>query len=309
MPTTRTETDSLGSIEIDAARYWGPQTERARRLFRIGDDRFPARPDPRPRPAETGRRGGQSGARRTARGDRPPDHRRRRRTGRRPVRRRFPAAGLADRIGHPDQHERQRGASRTAPTRCWAAPRGARAPVHPNDHVNRGQSSNDSFPTVMHIAAARATEALIPRLDHLRAALGRARERVGRDREARPHAHDGRGAGDARSGVRRLGAPGGTRHRPAARRPAAPAVPAAGRHRGRHRAQPPSRFRPRLLRAHRRAHRPRLHAQPEQVRGHGRARRAGGTVRRAERHRGVAEQARQRHPPARLRPARRRSGS
>src|SRR5487761_992072 len=41
MPTTRTETDSLGTIEIDAARYWGPQTERARRLFRIGDDRFP----------------------------------------------------------------------------------------------------------------------------------------------------------------------------------------------------------------------------------------------------------------------------
>ena len=41
MTETRTETDSLGSIEIDAARYWGPQTERARRLFRIGDDRFP----------------------------------------------------------------------------------------------------------------------------------------------------------------------------------------------------------------------------------------------------------------------------
>lgn len=38
---TRTETDSLGSIEIDAERYWGPQTERARRLFRIGGDRFP----------------------------------------------------------------------------------------------------------------------------------------------------------------------------------------------------------------------------------------------------------------------------
>ena len=41
MSTTRTETDSLGSIEIDADRYWGPQTERARRLFQIGTDRFP----------------------------------------------------------------------------------------------------------------------------------------------------------------------------------------------------------------------------------------------------------------------------
>ena len=39
--STRTETDSLGSIEIDADRCWGPQTERARRLFRIGTERFP----------------------------------------------------------------------------------------------------------------------------------------------------------------------------------------------------------------------------------------------------------------------------
>src|SRR5688500_12821116 len=39
---TRTETDSLGSIEIPAERLWGPQTERARRLFRIGAERFPA---------------------------------------------------------------------------------------------------------------------------------------------------------------------------------------------------------------------------------------------------------------------------
>src|ERR1043165_8160936 len=37
----RTETDSLGSVEIDEQRYWGPQTERARQLFRIGTERFP----------------------------------------------------------------------------------------------------------------------------------------------------------------------------------------------------------------------------------------------------------------------------
>ena len=36
--------------------------------------------------------------------------------------------------------------------------RGGKAPVHPNDHVNKGQSSNDSFPTAMHVAAARAVE-------------------------------------------------------------------------------------------------------------------------------------------------------
>lgn len=51
-------------------------------------------------------------------------------------------------------------------------PLGTRAPVHPNDHVNRGQSSNDSFPTVMHLAAVRAARArLLPGLAALHAAL------------------------------------------------------------------------------------------------------------------------------------------
>ena len=49
---------------------------------------------------------------------------------------------------------------------------GAKAPVHPNDHVNMSQSSNDSFPTAMHIAAAmRMTHDLIPALDQLHRAL------------------------------------------------------------------------------------------------------------------------------------------
>ena len=50
--------------------------------------------------------------------------------------------------------------------------RGGKAPVHPNDHCNMGQSSNDTFPTAMHIAAACETiELLIPALKHLHAAL------------------------------------------------------------------------------------------------------------------------------------------
>lgn len=49
---------------------------------------------------------------------------------------------------------------------------GSKTPVHPNDHVNRGQSSNDTFPTVMHIAAAcEITQKLIPALQHLLQAL------------------------------------------------------------------------------------------------------------------------------------------
>ncbi|MES2288651.1 MAG: class II fumarate hydratase [Pseudomonadota bacterium] len=53
-----------------------------------------------------------------------------------------------------------------------AGTRGGKTPVHPNDHVNMSQSSNDSFPTALHIAAVRAvTERLLPALDVLRDAL------------------------------------------------------------------------------------------------------------------------------------------
>src|SRR5579872_3630977 len=50
--------------------------------------------------------------------------------------------------------------------------RAGTTPVHPNDHVNRGQSSNDVFPSALHIAAARTShEALLPAMDVLRQAL------------------------------------------------------------------------------------------------------------------------------------------
>src|SRR3954471_6704567 len=49
---------------------------------------------------------------------------------------------------------------------------GSKKPVHPNDHVNMGQSSNDSFPTAMHIAAVEQVHhELIPALEHLHSAL------------------------------------------------------------------------------------------------------------------------------------------
>src|SRR5690606_38104249 len=51
-------------------------------------------------------------------------------------------------------------------------PLGARSPVHPNDHVNRGQSSNDVFPTAMYIAAARAViDRVLPATRALRDAI------------------------------------------------------------------------------------------------------------------------------------------
>src|SRR5258706_6114833 len=49
---------------------------------------------------------------------------------------------------------------------------GSKAPVHPNDHVNMGQSSNDTFPTAMHVAAVQAVhEKLLPSVQALRQAI------------------------------------------------------------------------------------------------------------------------------------------
>jgi hypothetical protein len=94
--------------------------------------------------------------------------------GRGRVRRAVPAVGLADRLGHAKQHERQRGGR--APGHAGAgasgAARRAEAPrVHPNDHVNLGQSSNDVFPTAMHLAVVLQARDAAARAGRLRAAL------------------------------------------------------------------------------------------------------------------------------------------
>ena len=67
--------------------------------------------------------------------------------------------------------------------------RGGKSPVHPNDHVNKGQSSNDSFPTAMHVAAARAVDdRLLPALHtiHRRAERAGASAGTGSSRSAAP---------------------------------------------------------------------------------------------------------------------------
>jgi fumarate hydratase class II len=169
---TRLETDSLGSIEIAADRLWGPQTERARRLFAIGTERFP--------PILIRAVGLQKQAAAEAN----------QRLGELPANLAEPIAAAAAAIA-ANRHDAE------FPLPVWQTGSGTqtnmnaneviahlanralgsdnpRQPVHPNDHVNRGQSSNDSFPTVMHIAAAEAVTAhLIPALDVLHAALAR----------------------------------------------------------------------------------------------------------------------------------------
>ena len=82
---------------------------------------------------------------------------------------------------------------------------GSKTPVHPNDHVNMSQSSNDSIPTAMHIAAALAIKRhLIPALSGLAQGARQKGQRVRQDRQDRPHPYDGRNAADARPGILRL---------------------------------------------------------------------------------------------------------
>ncbi len=170
MGATRTETDSLGSIEIDAERYWGPQTERARRLFRIGEEHFPsslirAVGLQKQAAAEANRQLGElaadlaepiiAAAQEIADGKRDAE---------------FPLPVWQTGSGTQTNMNANEVISNRA-NELRGQPRGARKPVHPNDHVNRGQSSNDSFPTVMHIAAAEAVQRLIPALSQLQASL------------------------------------------------------------------------------------------------------------------------------------------
>lgn len=166
----RTETDSLGSIDIPADRYWGPQTERARRLFRIGHDRLSpgvihAQGLQKWAAAEANRRLGQlapqiadaigTAAEEVAGGLRDDD---------------FPLPVWQTGSGTQTNMNANEVISNRA-NELLGRPLGTRDPVHPNDHVNRGQSSNDSFPTVMHLAAVASVRDLLPALATLRDAL------------------------------------------------------------------------------------------------------------------------------------------
>jgi hypothetical protein len=149
--------------------------------------------------------------------------------------------------------------------------RGGKSPVHPNDHVNQGQSSNDSFPTAMHVAcsdrgqsppAARAeTDPPAP--------IGEG-ERLGSHRQDRPHAPPGRDSADARAGILRLCGADRGRHRAGRGSAAARASARAGRNRGRHRTQRAEGLRRGFRRGDRQPHPAAVRDGAEQVRGAGR---------------------------------------
>ena len=178
--------------------------------------------------------------------------------------------------------------------------------VHPNDDVNMGQSSNDVFPSAVHLAALdTATNDLLPALDAARGLAPGQGRRVPRHRQVRAHAPDGRRPGDARPGVRRLRRPGAARRPPRLQRAAAGRADPARRDGHRHRPEHAQGVRRPRARPPDRGQRPRDSRARGPVRGAGQPRRARRAVRRAEGGRRVADEDRQRPRADGLGPARR----
>ncbi len=105
----RQETDAMGAIDVPADRYWGAQTQRSLIHFSIGDDRMPKAVYHAYGYVKKAAAQVNAAAGRLARLEGGGDRARRRRGDRRRARRELPALRLADRIGHPVEHERQRG--------------------------------------------------------------------------------------------------------------------------------------------------------------------------------------------------------
>jgi fumarate hydratase class II len=171
MATTRIETDTFGPIEVPADRYWGAQTERSRHNFRIGEERMPlpiirALAIIKRAAAEVNHTLGLLDARRTRAIVRAAqevidgkldDH--------------FPLVVWQTGSGTQTNMNVNEVIAARANELLGGKP-GDKSPVHPNDHVNMSQSSNDSFPTAMHIAAAEQIVYLLnPALAHLQDAL------------------------------------------------------------------------------------------------------------------------------------------
>jgi fumarate hydratase class II len=170
VPQTRVETDSMGEIEVPSDKYYGAQTQRSLIHFNIGDDRMPR---------EMIRALGiLKKAAALVNQD----------LGKLPAEKASLIARAADEVieGKLDQH---------FPLRVWQTGSGtqtnmnanevisnraieiaggvlgSKKPVHPNDDVNMSQSSNDTFPTAMHIAAAERLTNLIPEVQRVHDAI------------------------------------------------------------------------------------------------------------------------------------------
>jgi len=168
---TRVESDSMGSIEVPANVYWGAQTQRSLHHFNIGRDAMP--------PELIGAFGILKKAAALVNQD----------LGKLPADKARLIVQAADEVISGKLNDQ-------FPLRVWQTGSGTQTnmnvnevianraielaggvlgsknPIHPNDHVNMSQSSNDTFPAAMHIAAAeRVQRALIPAIERVRDAI------------------------------------------------------------------------------------------------------------------------------------------
>ncbi|HET9734656.1 MAG TPA: class II fumarate hydratase, partial [Burkholderiales bacterium] len=171
MSATRPEKDSFGTLEVPAERLWGAQTERSRRYFRISGERMPlavvyALTLVKRSAARVNRALGLLQANKAESIERAADEVL---AGRHDEE--FPLVVWQTGSGtQTNMNVNEVLANRAS--ELMGGERGPKRLVHPNDDVNLGQSSNDAFPTAMHIAAARAVEHdLLPKLERLEATL------------------------------------------------------------------------------------------------------------------------------------------
>lgn len=167
MTAIRIEHDAFGPVEIPADRYWGAQTQRALGIFEVGVERFPAclihafglqkmaaaRANLRCGALDAAKAASIIEAATELRDGRFDDH--------------FPLTVWQTGSGTQTNMNANEVIANRA-NELLGQPLGTKSPVHPNDHVNASQSSNDSFPTVMHIATMlELTQRLRPALQLL----------------------------------------------------------------------------------------------------------------------------------------------
>ena len=171
MTKTRTETDTFGPIEVAADRYWGAQAERSRGNFKIGWEKQPL---PVVRALGIVKRAAAEANMELGRLDEK-------------VGKAIVQAAQEVIEGKLDEHfplvvwqtgsgtQSNMNANEVISNRAieiLGGEMGSKKPVHPNDHVNMSQSSNDTYPTAMHVACAEEIHhRLIPALQKLRNAL------------------------------------------------------------------------------------------------------------------------------------------
>ncbi|MCQ0989838.1 class II fumarate hydratase [Jiella marina] len=171
MVTTRTETDSIGAIEVASDRYWGAQTERSRNNFRIGLERQPmplivALATVKKAAARVNSKKGKLPANLLNAIEQAADQ-----IIDRELDDHFPLVVYQTGSGTQTNMNVNEVISNRA-IEILGGEMGSKKPVHPNDHVNMSQSSNDVFPTAMHVAAVVETEKrLLPALDRLHVSL------------------------------------------------------------------------------------------------------------------------------------------